>query len=112
MKHGAGLDVSENKTAICIYLHRRQKGRIRLETKIISHPEELPTALTETGLRIEWIGLEAGAMSSWLFEGMARTGLPVICVEMCHSKAFLWAQVNKMDRNDARRIAQMLGANL
>lgn len=51
-------------------------------------------------------------MSSWLFEGMARTGLPVICVEMCLSKAFLRAQVNKMDRNDARRIAQMLGANL
>lgn len=63
-------------------------------------------------MRIEWIGLEAGAVSSWLFEGMARTGLPVICVEMCHSKAFLRAQVNKMDRNEARGIAQMLGANL
>ena len=39
-------------------------------------------------------------------------GLPVICIETRHTKAFLKAQVNKSDRNDARGIAQMMRVNL
>ncbi len=38
--------------------------------------------------------------------------MPVICVETRHAKAFLKAQVNKSDRNDARDIAQMMRVNL
>jgi len=109
MKHYAGLDVSVKETAICIV---DENGRICRETKVISHPEDLSKALAETGLRIERIGLEAGPLSQWLFEGMARAGLPVICVETRHTKAFLRAQVNKSDRNDARGIAQMIRVNL
>ena len=41
-----------------------------------------------------------------------RAGLPVICIETRHTKAFLKAQVNKTDRNDARGIAQMMRVNL
>lgn len=51
-------------------------------------------------------------MSQWLFEGLARARLPVICIETRHAKAFLKAQVNKTDRNDARGIAQMMRVNL
>lgn len=109
MKHYAGLDVSVKETAICIV---DENGRICRETKVISYPEDLLKALAETGLRIERIGLEAGPLSQWLFEGMARAGLPVICVETRHTKAFLRAQVNKSDRNDARGIAQMMRVNL
>ena len=47
-------------------------------------------------------------MSQWLFSGMADAGLPVVCIETRHTKAFLKAQVNKSDRNDARGIAQMM----
>lgn len=61
---------------------------------------------------IERIGLEAGPLSQWLFEGLARAGLPVICIETRHAKAFLKAQPNKTDRNDARGIAQMMRVNL
>jgi len=109
MKHYAGLDVSVKETAVCIV---DENGRICRETKVVSHPEDLSKALTETGLRIERIGLEAGPLSQWLFEGMARAGLPVICVETRHTKAFLRAQINKSDRNDARGIAQMMRVNL
>lgn len=49
---------------------------------------------------------------SGLFEGLARAGLPVICIETRHTKAFLKAQPNKSDRNDARGIAQMMRVNL
>ena len=109
MKHYAGLDVSVKETAICIV---DENGRICREAKVVSHPEDLSKALTGTGFRIERIGLEAGPLSQWLFEGMARAGLPVICVETRHTKAFLKAQINKSDRNDARGIAQMMRVNL
>ena len=109
MKHYAGLDVSVKETAICIV---DENGRICREAKVVSHPEDLSKALTETGFRIERIGLEAGPLSQWLFEGMARDGLLVICVETRHTKAFLKAQINKSDRNDARGIAQMMRVNL
>ena len=35
-----------------------------------------------------------------------------MCIETRHTKAFLKAQVNKTDRNDARGIAQMMRVNL
>ena len=62
--------------------------------------------------RLVRIGLEAGPLSQWLFSGLAEAGLPVICIETRHTKAFLKAQVNKTDRNDARGIAQMMRVNL
>ena len=49
MKHYAGLDVSVKETAICII---DETGRICRETKVVSHPEDLSKALTETGFRI------------------------------------------------------------
>jgi transposase len=51
-------------------------------------------------------------LSQWLFSGLAEAGLPVICIETRHTKAFLKATVNKSDRNDARGIAQMMRVNL
>jgi transposase len=54
------------------------------------------------------IGLEAGPLSQWLFSGLVEAGLPPICIETRHAKAFLEAQINKTDRNDARGIAQMM----
>lgn len=109
MKHYAGLDVSVKETSICII---DEDGRVCRELKVISHPEDISRALTGVGVRLERIGLEAGPLSQWLFEGLAKAGLPAICIETRHAKAFLKAQVNKTDRNDARGIAQMMRVNL
>lgn len=109
MKHYAGLDVSVKETAICIV---DEGGQIFRELKVASHPEDLARALSAIGGHVERIGLEAGPLSQWLFEGLARAGLPVICIETRHAKAFLKAQVNKTDRNDARGIAQMMRVSL
>jgi transposase len=38
--------------------------------------------------------------------------MPAVCIETRHAKAYLKAQINKTDRNDARGIAQMMRVNL
>lgn len=109
MKHYSGLDVSVKETSICIV---DETGRICREIKAVSHPDDLVAVLRDPAWNLDRIGLEAGRLSQWLFEGLARAGLPVICIETRHTKAFLKAQPNKSDRNDARGIAQMMRVNL
>ncbi|RWM46175.1 MAG: IS110 family transposase [Mesorhizobium sp.] len=109
MKHYAGLDVSVKETAICIV---DETGKICREMKVPSHPEDLVRVLSDPAWTFERIGLEAGPLSQWLFSGLAEAGLPVICIETRHTKAFLEAQPNKSDPIDARGIAQMMRVNL
>ncbi|MFB9953000.1 IS110 family transposase [Rhizobium puerariae] len=109
MKHFAGLDVSVKETSICIV---DETGKICREMKVVSHPDDLAEVLTDASWNFVRIGLEAGPLSQWLFSGLAEAGLPAICIETRHAKAFLKAQVNKTDRNDARGIAQMMRVNL
>src|SRR5258708_26413123 len=109
MKHYAGLDVSVKETSVCIV---DEVGDICREVKVASHPEDLVQVLKDPVWPLERIGLEAGPLSQWLFSGMVEAGLPAICIETRHTKAFLKAQVNKSDRNDARGIAQIMRVNL
>lgn len=109
MKHYIGLDVSLKETAICIV---DETGKICHEVKVVSNPDGLIAVLKNPAWHVERVGLEAGPLSQWLFEGLAVARLPVICIETRHAKAFLKAQPNKTDRNDARGIAQMMRVNL
>ena len=109
MKHYAGLDVSIKETSVCIV---DEVGKVCREMKVPSHPEDLVQALNDPAWCLERVGLEAGPLSQWLFNGLAAAGLPAVCIETRHTKAFLKAQVNKSDRNDARGIAQMMRVNL
>jgi transposase len=109
MKHYVGLDVSVKETSVCIV---DEAGKICREAKVVSHPDDLIAVLKDPTWRIERVGLEAGPLSQWLFEGLAKAGVPAICIETRHTKAFLKAQPNKTDRNDARGIAQMMRVNL
>jgi Transposase len=107
MKHYAGLDVSVKETSLCIL---DETGKVCRELKVTSHPDDLVQVLRDPAWRLERVGLEAGPLSQWLYSGLAAAGLPVICIETRHTKAFLKAQGNKTDRNDARGIAQMMGS--
>ncbi|RWB44685.1 MAG: IS110 family transposase, partial [Mesorhizobium sp.] len=109
MKHFIGLNVAVKETAVCIV---DESGRICREVKIVSHPDDLLAILKDPALNIERVGLEAGPLSQWLLGELTSAGLPVICIETRHVKAFLKAQPNKTDRNDARGIAQMMRVNL
>ena len=107
MEHFAGLDVSVNKTSVCIV---DETGRMVREAKVASEPEALLQVLKSGGYRFKCIGLESGPLSQWLYSAFAEAGLPAICVETRHMRAVLKAQINKTDRNDARGIAQMMRA--
>jgi transposase len=106
MRHYAGLDVSIKETSVCIL---DETAKVCRELKVTSHRDDLVQVLRDPAERV---GLEAGPLSGWLYSGLAMAGLPVICIETRHAKAFLKAQVNKTDRNDARGIAQMMRVNL
>jgi transposase len=110
MKHYVGLDVSIKETSVCII---DESGKPCRERKVASHPDDLVDALRDPAFHLDRVGLEAGPLSQWLFEGLAKAGLPVCCIETRHTKAFLDAsQQNKSDRNDARGIAQMMRVGL
>jgi transposase len=82
------------------------------ERKVTSDPEAIGRALGEIGGPIKRVGLEAGPLSQWLYEGLGRRGWPAICVDPRHMKASLSAMRNKTDENDARGIAQMMRVGL
>ncbi len=110
MAHFVGLDVSVKETAVCVV---DQAGKVVIEQKVASEPEDIIMLLTSIGVDYERIGIEAGPLSQWLVSGLAKAGLPVICVETRHMKSLLQAQkVNKSDRHDARGIAQMMRVGL
>ncbi len=82
MDHFAGLDVSVKDTSVCIV---DDTGRIVREVKVASEPEALVAALKNPAYRFRRIGLEAGALSQWLYSALAEVGLPMICAETRHS---------------------------
>lgn len=105
MKFYAALDVSLAETSICIV---DDAGTVVEETKVPSDPAAIGAFFAATGLTFVRIGLEAGALSQWLHDGLARAGLPVVCIETRHLKAALSAMTHKTDRNDARGMAQVM----
>jgi transposase len=109
MKHYAGLDLSVKETSVCIV---DETGKVCREVKVLSHPHNLVQFLLDPAWRFERVGLEVGPLSQWLFSGLAESGLPVVFIETRHAKAFLKAQVNMSDCNDARGIAQMMRVNI
>ena len=85
MEHFAGLDVSVKDTSVCIV---DDMGKIVREVKVASEPAALLAVLKNPAYHFRRIGLEAGPLSQWLFSALAEAGLPVICVETRHMRAY------------------------
>ncbi len=101
-----GLDASKRTTKICVL---DEKGRVLREGSVESDPKAIAGFLRGEGRRYARVGMEAWSLAPWLYAGLARAGLPIICIEARHAHAVLNAtRANKTDKNDARGIADIM----
>lgn len=105
MEKYVGIDVSLKESAVCVVDHG---GKVLRELKVESDPDALARSLRDEGCSAARIGLEAGALSGWLHDGLRGAGFDVVLLETRHVQAAISAMAVKTDRNDARGIAQML----
>lgn len=105
MRLFVGLDVSLDKTTICVI---REHGEIIREDEATSEPEVLSHWLYELDGRIAVVGLEAGPLSRWLHCGLIEAGLDAVLMETRQVKGALKAMPIKTDRRDAEGIARLL----
>lgn len=105
MEYFVGIDVSLDQSSICVV---DATGKLVREAKAASDPEVLGRTLAEFGCKDARVGLEAGALSEWLYAGLTGAGIDAVLLETRHVQAALSAMAVKTDRNDARGIAQLL----
>jgi transposase len=105
MEHYVGIDVSLALSSVCVL---DGAGKVIREAKVASEPEALVALLHGLGLAIARVGLEAGPLSQWLYDGLKAAGYEAVLLETRHVKAALSAMAVKTDRRDARGIAQLL----
>ena len=67
MKLFAGLNVSLEKTAICVI---SEHGKILKEAQVASEPEALLRWIVDQDGAVAAVGLEAGPLSQWLHRGL------------------------------------------
>lgn len=100
-----GLDVSKERTQVCVVA---ACGRVMFEGKTATDPDALARLLARQAPGAERIGLEMGAMASWLWHGLRAHGLPAVCIDARHAHAALSTRINKSDRGDARGLAELM----
>jgi hypothetical protein len=66
MEHHVGIDVSLEWSSLCVL---DAAGKAIREAKVASEPEVLVAFLRGLGLPIGRVGLEAGPLSQWLYDG-------------------------------------------
>jgi transposase len=71
----AALDVSQEKTAVCVI---DDKGAILAEGKIVTCPDGIADWLGRWADRLEKIGMETGPLAVWLWNALAAKGLPIV----------------------------------
>ena len=109
MRCFAGLDVSLHSTAVCII---DRKGNVVREGICASDPDALAAFLKASGFSFSRVGVEASSMAEWLYGGLAKARVPVICIEARQVSYVLKTRRNKTDKNDARGIAETMRTGL
>ena len=81
MEHHVGIDVSLELSSLCVL---DAAGKVVREAKVASEPEALVAFLRGLGLTIARVGLEAGPLSQWLYDGLQAAGHDVVLLETRH----------------------------
>src|ERR1700741_2995385 len=105
MNYYAGIDVSLEASCICVV---DANGKVVREGKVSSEPAAMVAWLSEVGVTLTRIGLEAGPLSQWLYAAMQQAGLAVELLETRHVRNAFKIMPVKTDRKDARGIAQLM----
>ena len=71
MEHHVGIDVSLELSSLCVL---DVTGKVIREAKVASEPEALVVFLRGLGVTIVRVGLEAGPLSQWLYDGVQAAG--------------------------------------
>ena len=100
----AGMDVSDKVTHICVV---DGAGAIAWRGVCATDPEVLAKTLDRHAHGLERAVLETGALSAFLYHGLAERGVPVTCICARHAKGVLSTRVNKSDPHDAEGLAQL-----
>ena len=91
MEHHVGIDVSLELSSLCVL---DAAGKVIREAKVSSEPEALVAFLRGLGVAIVRVGLEAGPLSQWLYDGLQATGFEAVLLETRHVKAAVSAMAN------------------
>ena len=100
----AGLDVSDKSTHLCLV---DGEGAIVWRGVCATDPEVITRTLGRHASAIDRMVLETGALSAFLYHGLAERGVAVTCICARHAKGVLSTRVNKSDPNDAEGLAQL-----
>ena len=105
MEYYCGIDVSLEQPSVCVV---DAEGSIVREATVASDPDALLVWFSDLGLALSRIGLEAGPLSQWLYAGLAKAGLAVELIETRHVRDAFKAMPIKINKKDARGIAQLM----
>jgi transposase len=105
MDYYAGIDVSLECSSICVV---DGTGKVVREGKAASEPPALIAWFASLGRELTRVGLEAGPLSQWLYARMKEAGLAVELLETRHVRNAFQTMPVKTDRNDARRVAELM----
>jgi transposase len=104
MEHYAGLDVSLKEISICVV---DRDGAVVARGVCPADPEGVAGWLRNRALAPQRLVHESGMLSIWLQRGLARIGLPAVCIDARKAHKSLSARVNKSDAADAEGLAQL-----
>ena len=90
MEQFVGLDVSQKLTHICVV---DREGKALWRGSSPTTPEDIAAAVRAHAPGAVRIGFETGALSTWLWHGLKKIGLPIVCLDARHAKAVLIADM-------------------
>ncbi len=105
MKYYIGMDVSPKFTHICVLDDDRS---VVWRGVSDTPPEMIFDKVKRWHGGIELLGLETGSLTPWLYHGLKRLGLPVVCMDARRASDAVKARAKKTDRADAQALAEML----
>src|SRR3954465_278794 len=86
MEQFVGLDVSQKLTHICVV---DREGKALGRGSSPTTPEDIAAAVRAHAPGAVRIDFETGALSTWLWHGLKKIGLPIVCLDARHAKAVL-----------------------